>query len=128
MTYLVLLRDVVRLQPLSPGSQRKANLPTVNWTPIVLRFKHVPVTANAEREEAGWKGVGRNKQQEGEERKGTGWERKGRLKCMIVASLCQALLPNSAPMFPFSLCQLLKCEIPPRHLHVCRETVFQHVA
>lgn len=50
----------------------KANLPTVNWTPNVLRFKHVPVTANAEREEEGWKRGGRSKQQEGEERKGTG--------------------------------------------------------
>lgn len=67
----------------------------------VLRFTHVPVTADAEREEAGWKGVARNKRQEGEERKGTGWERKGRPKCMSVASLRQALSPNSARMFPF---------------------------
>lgn len=48
---------------------RWANLPTVNQTPDVLRFKHVAVTANAEREEE-LEGVGRSKQWEGEERKG----------------------------------------------------------
>lgn len=38
-----------------------ANLPTVNWTPDVLRYKHVLVTANAQREEE-LEGVERSKQ------------------------------------------------------------------